>query len=140
MVSTRLLTAQELFTVFYFSLGCFKTVFCNSVIFFSIPMLFNLFSRASAAVSRAPVTNRTTVTYIIHALFSSLARSKYFSVFSTSLSSTLVSCGIAKSIVWHSVFLSMKIISGLLAVIKWSVCTVKYQKILIESSSMIASG
>ena len=67
-------------------LVCVKRVFCNSVIFVSILMAFNLFSRASACVPRAPVTNGTTFTFIFHIFFSSLARSKYFSIFSTSLS------------------------------------------------------
>ena len=73
-------------------LVCIKTVFCNSVTFVSIPpMVFNLFSSSLAGVPRAPTTNRTTITFIFHTFFSSLARSKYFSIFSTSLSSTLVS-------------------------------------------------
>ena len=38
-------------------LVCIETVFCNSVIFVSIPMVFNLFSRVLARVPRAP--NRT---------------------------------------------------------------------------------
>ena len=68
-----------------------KTVFCSSVIFVSIPMVVNLFSRALAGVPRAPTTKDTTVTFIFYILFSYLARSNYFSVFSISLSSTLVS-------------------------------------------------
>ena len=70
---------------------CIKTVFCNSVIFVSIPMAFNLFSSGVAVVPRAPTTNGTMVTFIFHTFFSSLARSKYLSIFSTSLPSTLVS-------------------------------------------------
>ena len=70
---------------------CIKTVFCNSVIFVSIPMAFNLFSSGVVGVPRAPTTNGTTVTFIFLTFFSSLARSKYLSIFSTSLPSTLVS-------------------------------------------------
>ena len=107
--------------------------FCNSVIFVSIEMVFSLLSRALAGVSRVPTTNRTNVTFIFDTFFSLLDRSKYFSIFSTSLLSTLMSYGIAKSIIWDSwCFLSI--------VIKWSVCTVKYQKILHKSFSMIASS
>ena len=64
---------------------CIKTNLCNSVIF----QFFNLFSRALACVPRAPTTNRTTVTFVFHTFFSSLARSKYLSIFSTYLSSHL---------------------------------------------------
>ena len=66
-------------------LVCFKIAFYNSVIFFSIPMVFNLFSRALTGVPRAPTTNGTTVIFIFHTFFSSLTRSKYFWIFSTSL-------------------------------------------------------
>ena len=41
-----------------------KTVFCNSVIFESVPMVFNLFSRALASVPRAATINGTTHFYI----------------------------------------------------------------------------
>ena len=81
-------------------LVCIKTVFCNSVIFVSIPIVSNLLSKALAGVPRTPTTNGTT--FIFHTFFSSLARFKHFSTFSTSLSSTLVSYSIAKSIIWHS--------------------------------------
>ena len=80
---------------------CIKTVFCNSVIFVSIPMFFNLFSRTLACVPRAPTTKWTTVTFVFHIFFTSFTTSKYFWIFSTSLSSTLVPYGIAKSIIWH---------------------------------------
>ena len=103
-----------------------KTVFCSSVISVSIPMVVNLFSRALAGVPRAPTTKDTTVTFIFYILFSYLARSNYFSVFSISLSSTLVSQDIVKSFIcylWCS--FSVTIMSGLLAVIKLFVCAVK---------------
>ena len=139
MVSTRLLTPQELFGGFCWYVS--QQFCCNSVIFVSIPMVFNLFSRAVADVPRAPVTNGTTVTFTFHTFFSSLDRSKYLSNFPTSSSSTLVSYCIVKSITWHSwCSLSMKIMSGLLAVVKWFVCTVKSQRILHESFSVTASG
>ena len=66
-------------------LVCIKTVFCNSVTFVLIPMAFNLFSRASAGIPRAPTTNGTTVTFMFHPFFSSTPRSKYFSIFSNFL-------------------------------------------------------
>ena len=66
-----------------------RTCFFNSAIFVSIPMFFNLFSRALAGVPRALTTNGTTVIFIFHTFFSFLAKSKYFSIFSTTLSCTL---------------------------------------------------
>ena len=46
----------------------------------------------------------------------------------------------AKSIIWHSwSYLSITIMSGLLAVTKWSAYTVKSQRILQESFSMTTS-
>ena len=79
-------------------LVCIKTVVCNSVIFVSIPVVFSLFSRALSGVPRAPTPNGNTFTFIFHTFFSCLPRSKYLSIFSTSLSSTLALYGIAKSI------------------------------------------
>lgn len=65
-------------------------------------------------------TNGTTVFFIFHTFFSYLARSNYFSIFSTSLSSTIMLYDIAKLIIWHSqCYLSMAIMSEVLAVIKW---------------------
>ena len=120
MVSARLLPPQELFGGFCRFVS--RQFFCNSVSFVSIPMVFNLFSRALAGVPRAATTKRTTVAFVFHIFISSLARFRYFSIFSTSLWSTLVPYGIAKSIIWHSwCFLSIKIMSDFLAVIKWSV-------------------
>ena len=72
-------------------LACIKTVFCNSVIFVSIRIIFSLFSEALARVPRIRTTNEAIVTFIFHTFFSFLARSKLFSSFSASLSSTLVS-------------------------------------------------
>ena len=104
-------------------LVCIETVFCSSVIFVSVPMIFNLLSRALADAPRTPTTNGTTVSFIFHTFFSSLASYKYFLIFSTSLSSTLVSYGIAKSIILHSCCsVSMTIMLSLLVVMKWSFC------------------
>ena len=81
-----------------------------------------------------------TVFFIFLTFFSSLARSKYFSIFSTSLSSTIMLYGIAELIIRHSYcYLSMAIMLEVLAVIKWSVCTVKPERILQESFSMTVS-
>ena len=70
MVSKRLFTPQELFRGF---MVCIKITFYNSVIFASIAMVINLFSRTSPGVTRAPNTNRTTVTFEFGTFFSSLA-------------------------------------------------------------------
>ena len=59
-----------------------KTVFCNSVIL--IPMVFNLSSAALTGVARPATINGTTITFVLHTLFSSLVRSNYFYIFSTS--------------------------------------------------------
>ena len=122
-------------------LVCVKTVVCNSVIFVSIPVALNLFSRTLPGVTRAPTPNWNTFIFIFHTFFSSLPRSKYLSIFSTSLPSTLASHGIAKSIIWNSgCSLSITIMSRLLAVIKWSVSASKSQRILHESFSITGPG
>ena len=56
-------------------LVCIKIVICNSVIFVSIPMVFNPFSRVLAGVPRVPTNNKTTLTFIFHIFFSSQAGS-----------------------------------------------------------------
>ena len=85
MVSTRLLTHQEPFKGFY---QYRERQFFG--VQWSISMDSNLFSRA-LGVSRAPVTTRTTFTFIFHTFFSSLDRSRYLSIFLTSLSCSTLS-------------------------------------------------
>ena len=55
------------------------------------------FSNLLKTVPSAPTTNGITVTFIFHRYFSSLARSKYLSIFSISFIFTLCSAGTAKS-------------------------------------------
>ena len=52
----------------------------------------------------APVTIGITVTLIFHSFFSSLAKSRYLSLFLLSFSFTLWSSGMAKSIIWQFCF------------------------------------
>lgn len=60
-----------------------RTDFCNSVIFNSLPVFSNLFSRALAGVSRASTTTNGVFSFVFHNFFGFLPRSKYFSIFST---------------------------------------------------------
>ena len=79
-------------------------------------------------VPSAPTTTGTTLHLTRHNLSSSLHRSLYFSIFSSSLVLTLVSPGTAMSTIRHSlVSLFRTMISGLLASITRSVKTLKSQ-------------
>ena len=69
-------------------LVCIKKVFCNILIFVSIPLSFNLFSRALVGLPTVAATKGTTVIFIFHTFFSFLDRSNYSWIFSTSLTST----------------------------------------------------
>ena len=60
-----------------------KIVFCNSEIFVSIPIVSNISSKALAGVPRSSTTTNGLLTFIFYTFFGSLARSKYFSIFST---------------------------------------------------------
>ena len=105
---------------------CNNTVFCNSAILVSIPISFSLFGNLDGAVPSAPTITGITFTFLFHSFFSSLAKSWYFYIFSFSISSTLLSYGTAKSIIWHLLlFFSTMVISGRLASITWSVCILK---------------
>ena len=56
-------------------------------------------------VSSAPVIIGITINFLSHKLFSSLARSKYLSLFSFYLIFTLLSAGTAKSTIWQVIII-----------------------------------
>ena len=102
---------------------CNNTVFCNSTILVFIPISFSRFVNLDGVLPSASMITCMIFTLLFHNFFSFLAKSWYFSIFSFSFSSTLVSCGRAKSIIWHLLpFFSTMIISGRLASIILSVC------------------
>ena len=80
------------------------------------------FSNPLVTVPNAPITIGIIVTCMFQCFFNSLARSKYLSFFSHSLSFILWSAGTAKSTILQ-VLLFLLIKSGLLAGIRWFVCT-----------------
>ena len=86
------------------------------------------FSNPLVTVPKAPITIGIIVTCMFHSFFNSLARSRYLFFFSHSFSFILWSAGTAKSTILqvHFFFFLLIIIkSGLLAVIRRSVCMVK---------------
>ena len=86
-------------------------------------------------VPRAPVTIGLTVIYMCHSFFSSLARSRYLSMFLFAFFNfTLWSTGAAKSTIQQVLFFLL-IISrfGHLAQNRWSVCISKSQRSLCVS-------
>ena len=92
-------------------------------------------------VPKAPITIGTTVTFMFHTFFNSLARSRYLSFFPHSFSFILWSAGTAKSTILQFLFFLLIIIrSGLLAEIKWSVCMSKSHRSLWVSFSMTGAG
>ena len=92
------------------------------------------FSNTSVTVPNAPMTIGTVVTFMFHSFFNSLARSRQLSFFSLSFSFIQWSAGTAKSTILL-VFLLNIIRSGLLAMIRWSVCMSKSYRSLCVSFS-----
>ena len=89
------------------------------------------FSNPFVTVPNAPITIGIIVTSMFHSFFNSLARSRYLSFFSHSLSFILWSAGTSKSTILQFLFFFLFffliiIRSGLLAEIRWSVCMSKY--------------
>ena len=81
------------------------------------------FTKHLVTVPKAPITTGTTVTFIFHSFFNSLARSRYLSFFSHSFNFTLLAARTAKStILYVPYFLWIIIRTGRLAEIRWSVC------------------
>ena len=94
------------------------------------------FNNPLVTVSNAPITIGTIVTFMFHSFFNSLARSRYLSFFSLSFRFILCSAGTAKSTILPILFLLLIIMRyGLLAGIRWSVCTLKSHRSLCESFS-----
>ena len=89
-------------------------------------------------VPSTPIITGITVTFMFHCFFSSLARSRYLSLFSFSLILTLWSAGTAKSTIRQVLFLWIIISTyGLLARIRLSVCITKSKRILCLSFTRI---
>ena len=65
-----------------------------------IPNSSSHLSKTLGTVPNTPIITGITVTLIFHNFLSSLAKSKYLSLFSLSLILTLWSAGTAKSIIW----------------------------------------
>ena len=87
---------------------------------------FRPFNNPFVTVQKAPTTIGIIITFMFHSFFNSLARSRYLYFFSHSYSFILWSAGMAKSTIVQILFLLLIIIrSGLLAEIRWSVCTSK---------------
>ena len=85
------------------------------------PMVLRFSFNLSGIVLNAPTTMGITYVLTPHICRISLAKSRYFSTFSSSFSLTLPLSGIATSIIWQLFsFLSMISRSGLLASISWS--------------------
>ena len=97
-------------------------------------------------VPKVPMTIGIIVTFLFHSFFNSLQRSRYLSFFHYSFSFILWSAGTAKSttlqILWvfFWFFLWICTRSGLLTVIRWSVCTSKSHGSLCVSFSRIGAG
>ena len=88
-------------------------------------------------VPRTPFTIGVTVTLMFHSFFSSLARSRYLSVF-VSFCFTLWSAGTAKSTIQLDFFFKYFFTIttfGHLAQVRWSICISKPQRILCISFS-----
>ena len=104
----------------------------------SCPLIFKSSrpcTNSLVTVSSAPFTIDITVTFMFHSFFfSSLARSRYLSIFSLSFSFTLWSVKKAKSIRRFSFLLTVTR-SGRLAVIKRSVSVSKSQRLCYVSFS-----
>ena len=99
------------------------------------------FNNPLVIVPNAPLT---IVTFMFHTLFNSIARSRYFSLFSHSFCFILWSAGTAKSTILQIFFFFFFLLiikrSGLLAEIRWSVCMSKSHRSLCVSFSRTCAG
>ena len=94
------------------------------------------FNNPSVTVPKAPITIGTTNIFMFHSFFNSLARSRYLSFFTHSVSFILWSAGTAFCNFASSLFFLLIIIrSGLLAGIRWSVYMSKSHRGLCVSFS-----
>ena len=89
------------------------------------------FNNPLVIVPNEPITIGTIVTFMSHSFFNSLARSRYLSFFPLSFRFILWSAGTAKSTILQILlFLLIIIMSGLLAGISWSVCMLKFRRVI----------
>ena len=93
----------------------------------------SLFTKPLGIVLRASITIGITVTFMSRSFFSSLANSRYLSLFLLSFYFTAWSAGTAKSNDWQVLFFFLFFFflltitrSGRLVVIWWSVCILKF--------------
>ena len=102
------------------------------------------FNNPLVIVPKAPITIGTSITFMFHSLFNSLARSRHLSFFSLSFRFILWSAGTAKStilqVLFFFFFLLIIMRFDLLAGIKWSVCMLKSYRSLCESFSRTGAG
>ena len=99
------------------------------------------FNNPLVVVPKAPITIGPIVTFMFLSFFNSQARSRYLSFFSLSFRFILWSAGTAKSTILQIFFLLLIIMrSGLLAVIRLSVCLLKSHRSLCESFSRAGAG
>ena len=90
------------------------------------------FNNPLVTVPKAPITIGIIFAFMFHSFFNSLTRSRYLS-FSHSISFILWSAATAKSTILQILFFLLIIIrSGLLAEIRWSVCTSKSHSIIFK--------
>ena len=83
-------------------------------------------------VPNAPIIIGTIVTYMFNSFFNSLTRSRYLSLFSLSFRFILWSTGAAKSTILQILFFLLIIMrSCLLAGIRWSVCMLKVEVLIL---------
>ena len=97
------------------------------------------FSNPLVTVPKAPITIGIMVTVMFHSFSNFLSRSRYLSFFSHSFSFIMWSAGTVKS-KFFFFFLLIIIRSGLLAKIRWSVCTSKSHRSLRVSFSRTGAG
>ena len=100
------------------------------------------FSNPLVTVPKAPITIGIIIIFMFHSFFNSLARLRYLSIFSYFFCFILWSAGTGKSAVLQILFFFLMIIIrfGLLAEIRWSVCTSKSHGSLCVSFSRTGAG
>ena len=124
-MTARLNKCPGLFSVFRPILTMQSFEWSSLVPFFWV---FHSLYQSFLTVTSEPNTNGMSIAYMFHRFFSSLARSRYLSLFLLSFSFTPWSAGTAKSTIRQVHFFCC--LSLRLAEIRWSVCISKYQRIL----------
>ena len=107
-----------------------SAAFCSWLgVILSRPKLFRYFFRSLGIALRAPMTTCTTVAFLSQCRSTSIFRSWYLVIFSTSFCWILLSLGIASS-TNHTCFFSTTVMSGILCARCLSVWILKSQRIL----------